>query len=46
MELDPVWSPDGNGSPFTLAVAEKPEPDASVKMNLYVMNAMAPAVKR
>jgi len=29
----------GSGIAFTLAVAEKPEPDASVKMNLYVMNA-------
>jgi beta-lactamase regulating signal transducer with metallopeptidase domain len=39
MELDPVWSPDGKQIAFTLAVSEKLEPDASVKMNLYVMNA-------
>jgi beta-lactamase regulating signal transducer with metallopeptidase domain len=39
MELDPVWSPDGKRIAFTLAVAEKPEQDSQVKMNLYVMYA-------
>jgi Tol biopolymer transport system component len=39
MELDPVWSPDGKRIAFALAVAEKPQRESRVKMNLYVMNA-------